>query len=57
MSFRSFEEILEQCKEHNKPFWRVILEDDMQERMVTEERIHRKNARLILCNERGGQLL
>ncbi|CUH93245.1 L-serine ammonia-lyase, iron-sulfur-dependent, subunit alpha [Herbinix luporum] len=37
MSFRSFEEILEQCKEHNKPFWRVILEDDMQERMVTEE--------------------
>jgi L-serine dehydratase len=37
MSFRSLEEILGQCKELQKPFWRVVLEDDMEERMASEQ--------------------
>jgi L-serine dehydratase len=36
MSFRSLEEILSQCVKLQKPFWRVILEDDMEERMTSE---------------------
>lgn len=42
MSFRSFEEIIKQCEEQDKPFWRVVLEDDMEERLVSEEEsLHR----------------
>jgi hypothetical protein len=37
MSFRSLNDILTISKENNKPFWRVILEDDMEERLVSEE--------------------
>lgn len=37
MSFRSLEDILKKCEKNNKPFWRVILEDDMEERLVSEE--------------------
>lgn len=37
MSFRSLDEIIKLCKENNKHFWRVILEDDMEERLVSEE--------------------
>lgn len=37
MSFRSLDEMVKESKEHNKPFWRVILEDDMEERLVSEE--------------------
>lgn len=37
MSFRSIEEVLERCEVQNKLFWRVILEDDMEERLVSEE--------------------
>lgn len=36
MSFRSLEEIISQCDKLQKPFWRVILEDDMEERMSSE---------------------
>ncbi len=36
MSFRSLDEIISQCDKHQKPFWRVILEDDIDERMTTE---------------------
>lgn len=42
MSFRSLEDILKKCQEHNKPFWRVILEDDMEERLVSEEESYSK---------------
>ena len=37
MSFRSLEDILKLSREQNKPFWRVVLEDDMEERLVSEE--------------------
>lgn len=42
MSFRSLEDILKTCQELNKPFWRVILEDDMEERLVSEEESYSK---------------
>ncbi len=37
MSFRSLDEIVSKCEEQKKPFWRIILEDDMEERMVSAE--------------------
>ncbi|MDF2486965.1 MAG: sdaAA [Herbinix sp.] len=37
MSFRSLKEIIKQCDEQQKPFWKVVLEEDMEERMVTAE--------------------
>lgn len=37
MSFRSFDDILKSAEKWGKPFWRVILEDDMEERDVSEE--------------------
>lgn len=36
MSFKSLEEIVDSAREQNKPFWRIIMEDDMSERMVSE---------------------
>lgn len=48
MSFRSFEEILERCEEQDKPFWRVILEDDMEERLVSEEESFAKMTHLYM---------
>lgn len=49
MSFRSFEEILDKCNEQNKPFWRVILEDDMEERLVSEEESFEKMKQLYVA--------
>lgn len=37
MSFKSLKEIVDSAKEQDKPFWRIIMEDDMSERMVSEE--------------------
>lgn len=37
MSFQSLNEIVSSAKEQKKPFYRIILEDDMSERMVSEE--------------------
>lgn len=37
MSFKSLKEIVDNTKEQQKPFWRIIMEDDMSERMVSEE--------------------
>lgn len=37
MSFRSLENILSICTEMGKELWEVILEDDMEERMVTRQ--------------------
>lgn len=37
MSYQSFDEIIKICKEEEKEFWQVILEDDMSERNVTRE--------------------
>ena len=37
MSYQSFDEIIKICKEEEKEFWQVILEDDMLERNVTRE--------------------
>jgi L-serine dehydratase len=48
MSFRSLEEILSQCDKLQKPFWRVILEDDMEERMTSERESIDKMERLYL---------
>lgn len=48
MSFRSFEEILKRCEEQDKPFWRVILEDDMEERLVSEEESFEKMTELYI---------
>lgn len=49
MSFQSFGEILKQCEEKDKPFWRVILEDDMEERLVSEEESFEKMSRLYMA--------
>ena len=37
MSYQAFDEIIKICKEEEKEFWQVILEDDMSERNVTRE--------------------
>lgn len=37
MSFRSLNEIVQICVMEEKSFWKVVLEDDMSERMVTAE--------------------
>ncbi|BBF44281.1 L-serine dehydratase, alpha subunit [Lachnospiraceae bacterium KM106-2] len=37
MSFKSLDEIVKRCKDQNKDFFEVILEDDMKERHVTRE--------------------
>lgn len=37
MSFKSLKEIIDNSKEQKKPFWRIVMEDDMSERMVSEE--------------------
>ena len=37
MSYQSFEQVLQKCHAEEKEFWRVILEDDMAERNVSEE--------------------
>jgi L-serine dehydratase len=37
MSFRSLEEIVKRSEELQKTFWEIILEDDVEERMVTSE--------------------
>lgn len=42
MSFRSLEEILKQCKEYDKPFWKVVLDNDMEERLVSQEESYSK---------------
>ncbi len=49
MSFRSLDEILTISKENNKPFWRVVLEDDMEERLVSEEESVKKMQQLYLA--------
>lgn len=35
--FESLQEICEVCAEKQKPFWEVVLEDDIEERMVSRE--------------------
>ncbi|GFI30313.1 L-serine dehydratase, alpha chain [Lachnospiraceae bacterium] len=37
MSFHSLEEIVSAAEQQKKPFFRIVLEDDMSERMVSEE--------------------
>ncbi|CRZ33719.1 L-serine dehydratase [Herbinix hemicellulosilytica] len=48
MGFRALDEILTISKESNKPFWRVILENDMEERLVSEEESLKKMQQLYL---------
>lgn len=55
MSFRSVEEITKQSTALNKPFWRIILEDDMEERMVTEEESKAKMRQLYLAMKSADQ--
>lgn len=42
MSYQSFREIIDICKQDNKEFWQVILEEDMFERDVTKEQSRQK---------------
>jgi L-serine dehydratase len=49
MSFRSIEEIIKQSANSGKPFWQIILEDDMEERMVTSEESKTKMEQLYLA--------
>lgn len=37
MSFKSLKEITDSAKEKQKPFWQIVMEDDMSERMVSKE--------------------
>ena len=37
MAYNSIEDILKICNENKIPFWRVVMETDMQERAVSEE--------------------
>ena len=37
MAFDSLQEIIETTEKTDRPFWRVVLEEDIQERGVTEE--------------------
>ena len=46
MAFHSLEQICRLCREENKNFYQVILEDDMHEREVSEEASHAKMAHL-----------
>jgi L-serine dehydratase len=46
MSFRSLEEIVKLSKDNQKEFWEIVLQDDINERMVTEEESRLKMAKL-----------
>jgi L-serine dehydratase len=48
MSFKSLNEIIKQCEAKEEPFWEVILEDDVNERMVTREESFQKMKNLYL---------
>ena len=37
MGFHRLEEIAAKAKQEQKPFWEIIIEDDLSERMVTRE--------------------
>lgn len=37
MSFKSLKEITDSAKDKQKPFWQIVMEDDMSERMVSKE--------------------
>ena len=39
MALNSMQEIFEKAASRSIPFWRVVLETDMEERQVTEERL------------------
>lgn len=49
MSFRSLEEIIKLSKDLDKPFWEIVLDDDMEDRMVTAEESMRKMSQLYLA--------
>ncbi len=49
MSFRSIEEIVKQSEELQKPFWEIVLEDDMEDRMVTANESKSKMKQLYLA--------
>jgi len=53
MSFRSLNDILRQSEDFIKPFWRVVLEDDMEERLVSEEESFEKMLQLYLAMKAG----
>ncbi|MCD8019302.1 MAG: L-serine ammonia-lyase, iron-sulfur-dependent, subunit alpha [Clostridiales bacterium] len=37
MAFASLDEVIHLCEEQKQPFWKIILQDDMNERNVTQE--------------------
>lgn len=53
MSFKSINEILKRCETRKKAFWEIVLEDDMNERMVTERESFAKMQELYLSMKRA----
>jgi L-serine dehydratase len=53
MSFRSLEEIVKLSEDSQKPFWEIVLEDDMNERMVTGEESRIKMEQLYLTMKKA----
>lgn len=49
MSFRSLNDILSLMNDCHKPFWRVVLEDDMEERLISEAESVEKMRQLYLA--------
>ncbi|MBC3888560.1 L-serine ammonia-lyase, iron-sulfur-dependent, subunit alpha [Acetobacterium paludosum] len=49
MSFKSFNEIMDRIKTSNKPFWEVILEEDISESQMTRDEALTKMSRLHLA--------
>ncbi|MBP1754706.1 MAG: sdaAA [Firmicutes bacterium] len=56
MSFRSLEEIILQCDKQQKPFWEIILEEDMEERMVTATESIEKMEQLYLAMKHADEV-
>ncbi|MBC3796622.1 L-serine ammonia-lyase, iron-sulfur-dependent, subunit alpha [Acetobacterium tundrae] len=49
MSFKSFNEIMDRIKTSNKPFWEVILEEDISESQMTRDEAMTKMSSLYLA--------
>lgn len=55
MGFHSLEEIVTKTKEEGKPFWEIMLEDDMSERMASREDSFEKMRQMYLMMQRADQ--
>lgn len=55
MAFHSLEQICRLCREENKSFYQVVLEDDLKEREVSEEESHRRMNGIWQAMRQGGR--